>query len=288
MPNTTISSADVNSDFSDIATAITGSIAADGQTAITGVLKFPSGTAGAPSHSFSSDLTTGMYLSAVGRLGFAANGVAQVLINSDRSGVGEDGAILTYADGTILAPVGIVSSYAGTTAPAGWMFIYGQAISRTAYPELFTEISTTFGSGDGSTTFNLPDGRGRVDIGRDNMGGSAAGRITTAGSGIDGVTLGAVGGSQSVTLDATMIPSHTHTFTGFALSPHNHTYSYYTGVQTMAPGGGALGTSQTGGTTSADSAGTPSGVNSSTGGGLAHINAKPGIVFNKMIFAGRV
>jgi microcystin-dependent protein len=67
-----------------------------------------------------------------------------------------------------------------TTAPAGWILCYGQAINRTTYADLFAVIGTTFGVGDGSTTFNLPDMRGRGAIGLDNMGGVSADRVTDA------------------------------------------------------------------------------------------------------------
>jgi microcystin-dependent protein len=91
---------------------------------------------------------------------------------------------------------GVVEAFAGTTAPAGALLCFAQAISRTDYVGLFTVIGTTFGVGDGSTTFNLPDLRGRVAAGKDNMGGSAANRLTGAGFG-SGVTLGAAGGAET-------------------------------------------------------------------------------------------
>lgn len=84
----------------------------------------------------------------------------------------------------------------GSTAPAGTLLCYGQAISRTAYAGLFAALSTTYGTGDGSTTFNLPDLRGRVVAGKDNMGGSAASRLTGTSMSPDGNTLGATGGFQ--------------------------------------------------------------------------------------------
>jgi hypothetical protein len=76
----------------------------------------------------------------------------------------------------------------------------GSAVSRTTYAALFAVTSTAYGVGDGSTTFNLPDLRGRAVAGKDNMGGTAQNRLTTAGSSVDGVTLGASGGSQNRTL----------------------------------------------------------------------------------------
>jgi microcystin-dependent protein len=62
-------------------------------------------------------------------------------------------------------PAGLVTPYAGSTAPDGWLDCDGAAVSRTTYSALFTAISTTWGEGDGSTTFNLPNFNGRVLIG---------------------------------------------------------------------------------------------------------------------------
>src|SRR5258708_2604472 len=77
-------------------------------------------------------------------------------------------------------PLGGLMPYIGSTAPnTAFVLPFGQAISRTTYATLFSLVSTTFGVGDGSTTFNIPDLRGRVIPGLDNMGGSAASRIGT-------------------------------------------------------------------------------------------------------------
>jgi microcystin-dependent protein len=75
-------------------------------------------------------------------------------------------------------PSGVLLDFAGTTAPTGWAMCDGAAISRTTYPELFAAIGTAYGVGDGSTTFNLPDFRGRFARYNDNMGTGAASRDT--------------------------------------------------------------------------------------------------------------
>lgn len=96
--------------------------------------------------------------------------------------------------GTIGAvPAGAVMPFAGTTAPAEWLLCYGQAVSRTQYGQLFAVIGTAYGTGDGSTTFNVPDLRGRVVAGVDNMGGTDAGRLSTSN------TLGTTSGSETNT-----------------------------------------------------------------------------------------
>lgn len=71
----------------------------------------------------------------------------------------ETGDITLSAGGTIYAdaPVGTIFEYGGTAAPSGYGLCKHQAVSRTEYAELFSRIGTTYGSGDGSTTFNLPD-----------------------------------------------------------------------------------------------------------------------------------
>jgi microcystin-dependent protein len=66
----------------------------------------------------------------------------------------------------MLVPTGFVSYGANASAPAGWLVCDGSAVSRTTYAALFAEIGTTFGSGNGTTTFNLPDLRGRVPVGK--------------------------------------------------------------------------------------------------------------------------
>lgn len=65
-------------------------------------------------------------------------------------------------------PIGAIAPYGGNTAPANWLICDGSAISRVTYADLFSVIGTSFGSGDGSTTFNLPDLRSKVPLGKDS------------------------------------------------------------------------------------------------------------------------
>lgn len=116
-------------------------------------------------------------------------------------------ALASQSSRSGFVPAGVALPFAGATAPTGWLLCYGQVVSRTTYADLFTVLSTTYGAGDGSTTFALPDLRGRIPGGKDNMGGSAASRLTTAGSGVDGSTLGASGGAQTHTLTNAQLPT---------------------------------------------------------------------------------
>jgi microcystin-dependent protein len=112
-----------------------------------------------------------------------------------------------------LLPTGIMWIWPTDTAPTGYLLCRGQAISRTTYSVLFAVISTTYGVGDNSTTFNLPNGAGNIFVGKDSTQ-------------TEFDTLGETGGAKTVTLAATQIPAHGHTGnTGYFNVDHNHTDS---------------------------------------------------------------
>lgn len=173
-------------------------------------------------------------------------------------------------------PVGCIMPFAGSVSPTGWLLCYGQAVSRTTYADLFAALGTTFGLGDGTTTFNLPDLRGRVIAGKDNMGGSAANRITSAAVSIDGATLGASGGAQTHTLNSSQMPSHSHT-----QNAHSHEPQTFFNA---APGGTSVtGIGNTTYAGSAIAAAANTATNQNTGGGGAHNNVQPTIIMNQII-----
>jgi len=219
--------------------------------------------------------------------------------NTDNHDDGTTNKVFTATEKTKLAgieaaataapylPAGAMMPYAGASEPSGWLFCYGQAVSRTTYAALFTALATTYGAGDGSTTFNLPDLRGRVIAGQDDMGGTSANRLTGLSGGVDGDVLGATGGAESHTLLTAQMASHTHSVTGTAASAgaHSHTLTNGTG----AVGGTAVTAQYTDNTgakaTSTDGAHTHSvsGTAAAAGSDQAHNNVQPTIVLNYII-----
>jgi microcystin-dependent protein len=148
-------------------------------------------------------------------------------------------------------PAGVPVPWCGNSAPVGWLLCYGQAVSRTTYAALFTNIGTNFGSGDGSTTFNVPDLRGRTPFGRDDMGGTAANRIVT-----NGTIFAASGGEEKHTLTQAEVPPVTFTYQG-GTSGHTASNGSGTGATTIS------------GTTD--------------GGGGSHNNMPPYMILNYII-----
>lgn len=151
-------------------------------------------------------------------------------------------------------PTGIVSIFAGTTAPDGWLICDGSAVSRTTYSNLFDVIGTSYGNGDGSTTFNLPNLKGRIPVGLDSNDNSFD-------------TVGETGGEKTHTLTINEMPSHSHGFEG---------------VNT-----GTTVTGETGNYPAKINQDTkpnwPGNASYSVGGGEAHNNLQPYIVMNYII-----
>jgi len=125
-------------------------------------------------------------------------------------------------------PIAGFMPYAASTVPnSSFALPYGQAVSRSTYATLFTLIGSTFGAGDGSTTFNIPDLRGNYIAGVDGMGGTPSGRLTAGFLGTTPV-LGATGGAQSRTLGTSNLPSASYSLTGsLATITVNSTVSDY-------------------------------------------------------------
>lgn len=160
--------------------------------------------------------------------------------------------------------IGEVVDFASNTVPPFFLFCYGQNVSRLTYALAFAVLGTTYGAGDGVNTFGMPDARGRATVGKDNMGGVAANRLTNQSGGIDGSTLGAVGGAE------------THTMTLAELVAHHHSYTAPSGTSSFAPQAGGQGfvVGQGGSTTGDTGSTTPFNI------------VQPSIVMNKMMFVG--
>lgn len=254
-----------NAPLEDIAQALTGSLARNG---------------------------TGAMQAALPMGGFRITGLGEGSASTDATTLAQVQALI---DAAILAanPPGTLKEYAGLDTPSGYLLCYGQAISRTTYAALFAKIGTAWGVGDGSTTFNVPDFRGRSPFGKDDMGGSAAGRLTTAASGVDGATLGAVGGSQTHTLTAAQLAAHTHAAPTTAVVPRDGWGTFGGDLGSVASGRVVVGSGANEVTEALNSlraAGNDisvtlsgSGPSGSAGSGEAHNNMPPAGVVNILI-----
>lgn len=151
-----------------------------------------------------------------------------------------------------MIPVGSVIRYAGTqTIPTGFLLCNGQAVSRSTYASLFAEVGTSFGNGNGTTTFNLPDCRGRVGVG--------------LGDDNEFMDMGQEGGAISHTLTTAQLPAHAHP-----------TLAQFRSGSVV--GNAAL--HELGDSTSSAATGPNTSV---AGGGQAHNNMQPYLVFNYII-----
>lgn len=180
-----------------------------------------------------------------------------------------------------LAPPGSIHMFAGSSAPQGYMFCEGQAVSRSTYASLFNGIGTTYGTGDGSTTFNVPDLRGRLAVGKTSSGTFAS--------------LNNKGGAETHTLSIAEMPTHTHIQNKHTHTQDSHTHSglyidstpLRWGLGFAGGSAGAISNSGTGqtpytGTTTATNQYTVA-VNQNTGGGGAHNNLQPYNTVNYII-----
>ena len=182
--------------------------------------------------------------------------------NSYPTNTGTNGyALTTNASGAAswnaVPPVGVITAYAGTSAPTGYLICDGAQVSRTTYAALFAIIGTTYGAGNGSTTFNLPDLTGRVPVGKN------AGTFST---------LGAKAGEETHTMTVNEMPAHKHTTSVNSAGDENSIGGYAPNSQTLY-----FGTDRAGATRNWDTA------MQSTGGGAAFNVLQPYTVINYII-----
>ncbi len=201
---TVISSSAMNADLSDIASTLTGSVASDGQTPNIGPLKARDGGPGNPSYTFQNETGSGFYRQANGQIGIAISGVN--IGTFAASGFTYNGVSLSGV------PSGSLTMFAGTAAPTGWLLCFGQEVSQATFAALFAVIGTTYNTGgEGAGNFRVPDLRGRVVAGLDNMGGGApAGRLSAPQITGGATTSGQTGGEQTHTLTLAESAAHAH------------------------------------------------------------------------------
>jgi microcystin-dependent protein len=289
VPGNSITAAGHNQNWDDIATEITNSVATDGQSTMTGPLKAASGSVGAPGVTFASDTDCGLYRIGGNNIGVAVNG-AKVL-DVATTGLAVTGTLAATGvisqAGFALLPAGVIFPYGGTSAPSGYLLCYGQSLLRADYADLFTAIGTTYGAADG-THFNVPDLRGRVTAGKDDMGGSSANRLTDANDGLDGDVLGDTGGGETQTLVTANLPAYTPSGT---ISNGSISISHNAPATTLLTGSGADGPFTFPQAGSAATISASQGASSFSGtaqGGTstAFGVVQPTIILNYIIFAG--
>jgi len=201
----TILASQHNPPLEDLAASMSQRVMATGAKPFTGPVKFADGIVSAPSITFSSATSTGVYKTTDG-LGVSVGGimVAEFTAGGIRTGARYLGELIPFT---------------GLTAQALTVLVYGQTLSRTTYAALWafaqTEIAagnTFYNNGNGSTTFGIGDMRGRVPAGKDNMGGSAANRLTATTMSPNSTTLGAANGGltgETYTLVTLNLPPYT-------------------------------------------------------------------------------
>lgn len=169
----------------------------------------------------------------------------------------------------VAPPTGTMSDFAGSTVPSGALACDGSAVSRTTYSRLFRVIGTTHGAGNGTTTFNLPDSRGRVAVG-----------IKSGETEFD--TLGETGGAKTHSLTVGEMPNHDHGGSTSSNGAHTHLVD-----TSQAVNGTAIITEQSAGvdgTASTSSDGAHTHTITAQGSGTAHNNLQPYLVVTKIIW----
>ena len=180
-------------------------------------------------------------------------------------------------------PLGTVVDFAGPNAPANWMFCYGQQLDRDTYSDLFSILGTTYGT-TSAGTFGLPDLRGRIGAGADNMGGTAAGRIgdPAVNVGLNGGILGSTGGLYYHLVTVNEMPTHSHTASTSTLLPMRTVSQEGGSNYGLVSGGPFNGRVMITGTPG-DQVGSSTTSIGAAGGNQGHNNVQPTMMINKII-----
>jgi microcystin-dependent protein len=219
-----------NTPIEDIASAMSQRLIRSGVAPMTGPLKIVDGAVGSPAVKFSTDGTTGFYKTTNG-IGVSVGGTK----------------VAEFTSSGASRMIGELIPWILSSLPDGWVFPYGQTLSRTTYADLWViaqdEISngsSFFNNGNGTTTFGIGDMRGRVPAGKDDMGGSAASRLTSTYFGADATVLGAAGGSQTNTIVTANLPPYTPsgTVSGVSVTSNFDIQINQSGVDHGAPTAG--------------------------------------------------
>lgn len=207
-------------------------------------------------------------------------------------------AVTTAITGPGSCPIGACMIWFDDTLPTGhgtWAWANGDAISRTTYATLFSRYGTTWGVGNGTTTFNLPNMQEVVPVGKSTMGGaSSPGLLSTIASGLKAVLGGGVFGAETVTLATANLPAHDH---NVYLKDNGHTHNLpnssagggYGGEGSgtplyFAPGSSITTSSSNTGLTIGSVSGTANDNKTATAGsGTAHANVQPSRAVNYII-----
>lgn len=232
-------------------------------------------------------------LAIVGPILTSTTSIPNSMIHDAYTGTGPAGVTGTRLCKGLRDTPGVSKETYNTVAPNGWLMEFGQQISRTTYARLFEHLGTTFGVGDGSSTFNVPDSRGRVAVALDNMGGADAGRLAVANA------LGGTGGEELHTNLLAELPVHHHNVnppnTSVTITDPGHIHQedpfYGAFVGTVA--GGLLAGSGAGATSMPATASAVTGITAAvdiaafdsadTGSATPANNMPPYILLNRMI-----
>ena len=180
--------------------------------------------------------------------------------------------------------VGALMDFPHVPDDPAWIPCYGQTLNVADYPALAAKLGSTYG-GDGVTTFGLPDERGRVGAGQDDMGGTSANRLTGQTNGVNGDVLGATGGAETHTLTGAEMPAHTHSGTTSSSGSHSHSVGDTARSSGNQDGGTVGAGSHNDATSSISGAHTHTFTTSSAGSGSAHNIVQPTSIHYRCILA---